>query len=262
MLLEAKILNPVRIKLGKNSNFVMSDEVNKENCPINQGIMFSGHHYGFILIIDYNGKQREISYPTQCRIDAVGLENKHLKVFEEGKKNPWKLDESGKLEHSTYDEFTEEYKRLYHNSFEKYQTVMGKTLLKNPVNIKIARDSANSVILKDDDNKEEYPLFPGAILGTENYGFVLVIDTKKGQKEMVYPTQNRIDAIGIDGNVENDIKIFEEGKYNPWVFTCDGILKSEASYNPYSRRDNEYIKECCNLDEKTSDGFTLQKKKF
>ena len=91
MLLEAKISDPVCIRLGKDSNFIMADENNKEAHPLVPGAMFGGEHYGFVLIVDYNGKQREIVYPTQCRIDAVGIEGGHLKLFEEGKKFAWRF---------------------------------------------------------------------------------------------------------------------------------------------------------------------------
>lgn len=261
MSLEAKILDPVCIRLGKNSNIIMAGENNKEEHPLVPGVMFGGEHYGFVLITDHNGKQREIVYSTQCKIQAIGIEGGILKVFEEGKKFSWRFDKSGKLEHSTFDEFTDEFKSKFDIVVENYDMFMGEPTLMNPVSIKISRNPEESVILKDENINQDYPLYPGAMLGTVHYGFILIIDTAKGQKEVVYPTQNRIDAVGIEGNVVGDLKVFENGKYHPWLFSYDGKFKKEASYNPYSRRDKEFVEDCYGLNETTSEYcFTLQKK--
>lgn len=262
MLLEAKISNPVRIRLGKNSNFIMADEKNKENHPLIPGALFGGEHYGFILIVDYNGKQKEFVYPTQCKIEGAGILNNILNIFEEGKKIAWKFDKSGNLEHSAFDEFTDEFRSKFDVVGENYDMFMGKPILINPINIKIALDPEESVILKDDDVQENYPLFPGVMLGTEHYGFVLLIDSANGQKEIIYPTQNRIEAVGIEKSTyHSELKIFEKSKYHPWVFTPDGKFKSESSYNQYSRRDKLFVKECYGLNENSSECFHLQKKK-
>ena len=73
MDIEAKIENPVCIRLGDTENVILADEVNKQSNPLVPGVMFGGSHYGFGLITDINGKQKEKVYPTQCRIDEVGI---------------------------------------------------------------------------------------------------------------------------------------------------------------------------------------------
>lgn len=261
MLLEAKISDPVCIRLGRDSNIIMADEKNKEVHPLIPGAIFGGEHYGFVLIVDHNGKQREIVHPTQCRIDAAGIEGGHLKIFEEGKKNAWIFDKTGKLEHSAFDEFTDEVRSKFDIIVENYDMFMGEPTLKNPVSIKISENPEESVILKDENIQENYPLYPGAMLGTVHYGFILIIDTEKGQKEIIYPTHNGIDAIGIEGDVCGDLKIFEKGKYHPWVFTYKGKLKKQSSYNQYSKSDKAFVEDCYNLNETSSDYFTLQRKK-
>ncbi len=262
MDIEAKIENPVCIRLGDTENVILADEVNKQNNPLVPGVMFGGNHYGFVLITDINGKQKEMVYPTQCRIDAVGIEGGVLKVFEEGKKTSWRFNKSGKLEHSIFGEFTDEYRSRFNTIVEHYDMFMGEPVLKNPLCVKIARNPEESVILKDELVQQDYPLYPGAILGTEHYGFILIIDTDKGQKEVFYPTQNRIDAIGIEGNEFGDLKIFENGKYHPWLFSYDGKFKQEASYNPYSRRDKAFVEDVYGLNMKDAvDRFTLKMKK-
>ena len=243
MNLEAKIVDPICIKLGKDSNIIISDENNKEDHHLVPRAMFEGEHYGFVLIIDYNGKQREIIYPTQCKILAVGIEGETLKVFEEGKKFSWRFDKSGKLEHSTYDEFTDEFRMEMNIIIENQIMFNGEPTLMNPINIKIANNPQKSVILKDENIKEDYPLHPGAVLSGVHFGFILIIDTDKGQKEIVYPTQNNLYAVAIEGNCYDDLKVFENGKYHPWLFSYNGKFKQKASYNPYSRRDIKFIED-------------------
>lgn len=110
--------------------------------------------------------------------------------------------------------------------------------IKKPINIKLSRNG--NEIIKDEHEKESYPLNKGAMIGGEHYGFVIITDTKAGQKEELYPTQCKIIAIGIEDKV---LKIFEEGKYNSWIFNLDGTLIKHATFNDYSRRDLEFFKE-------------------
>lgn len=248
MSIEEKVLDPVCIRLGKNSNIVLPDEVNKTADPLQPGVLFGGEHYGFILIIDHNGRQREIIYPTQGTIQAIEMRDSMLKIYEDGKKGPWQFNQAGRLEHTTRDEFTEDFLRKCKAVLDDSKCFEDPILM-NPVYIQIALDPTKSTIMKDESVCYDYPLYPGAMLGSVHYGFILVIETEEGLKEVAYPTQNRIDAIGIDGSFYDDLKVFEVGKYHPWLFTYNGVLKEKGSYNPYSRRDKEFIKECYALGE-------------
>lgn len=106
--LEAKIQNPVCIKIGKE-NVILADENRIEEHPLVPGAMFSGEHYGFIIISDYNGKQTEYSYPTQCRIAAIDLKGKVLRVFEDEKELPWVFTYDAKLkEQASCDQYIKE----------------------------------------------------------------------------------------------------------------------------------------------------------
>lgn len=262
MYIESKIENPVCIIFGDTENVILADEENKQNIPLIPGVMFGGNHYGFVLITNINGKQREMIYPTQCKIEAIGIENGTLKVFEEGKKNSWRFNKSGKLEHSIFGEFTDEFRSGFNTILEHYDIFMSEPLLKNPLRVKISRNPQKNVILKDELIKQDLPLYPGTMLGTEHYGFILMIDTDKGQKEVFYPTQNRIDAIGIEKNEFGDLKVFENGKYHPWIFSCNGKFKQEASYNPYSKKDKVFVEDIYGLNmEEIADCFTLKMKK-
>ena len=83
MNLEEKIQNPICIKIGKDSNVILADEECKEEYPLIPGAMFGGEHFGFTIINDSNREQRECFYPTQCRIEAIGIESGILKIVEE-----------------------------------------------------------------------------------------------------------------------------------------------------------------------------------
>ena len=262
MNLEAKMQNPICIKLGKDSNIMLADENCKEEHPLVPGVMFGGEHYGFIIISESNGKQKECFYPTQCKIEAIGIEGGVLKIFEEGKKMSWRFTKTGNLEHSIFGDFTDEFREKMDTIAENYDMFMGKPKLENPLKVKISSDPEKSMVLHDELIKKDYPLCPGVMLGTVHYGFILIFDTENGKKEVVYPTQNRVDSIGIEGDCYNDLKVFENGKYHPWVFTYDGKFKKQASYNQYSRRNKKFVEEVYELNEsRDQDIFTLQMKK-
>ena len=259
MNIESKIENPICIRIGTTENVILSKDGNEPNVPLNPGAMFDGDHYGFVLITDANGKQKERVYPTQCSINAVDIKSGVLRVFEVGKELPWTLNRSGKVEHSPFGEFTLEYRSEL--DIPKGMP-MEEPILKNPLSVKISKNPEESEILKDETIKEDYPLYPGVVLETEHYGFILIIDTDEGQREVHYPTQNRIDAIGIDGNAFGDIKVFESGKYHPWLFSNDGKFKQEASFNPHSRKDRDFIEEVYSTDmEDAVNRFALKTRK-
>lgn len=262
MELDAIIKKPICIRLGKNLNIIIENESGMKEFPLTPGVMFSGEHFGFILITDSNGVQRETIYPTQKSIQGIGMENDVLVIFEEGREKSWKFDRKGRMIHSTY-------KDSMDGGITKADIVVrnngiftGEPLLLNPVRIKIGDEPEKSKILSSDASEIEYPLFPGAMLGSLHYGFIILKKGLNGKAvEKAYPTQNRIDAVGIEGGFYGDLKIFEEGKYHPWVFTFEGDYKGESSYNPYSRRDKEYVNEEFGLEDSSKDSFQLKKKK-
>lgn len=259
MDLEAKILNPISIKIGKDSNVILSDELCNKEYPLIPGAFFANDHFGFIIISDKHGKQKEVFYPTQCRINAIGIEDGILNIFEDGKKDAWKFTKTGNIKHSAYGKFTNEYKRDVDIIAENYDMFMGEPKIENPLRIQISPDPEQCMILQDELVKRDYPLSKGAIIGTIKYGFILVFDTDSGRKEAAYPTQNRIDAVGTEGGT---LSIYEKGKYNPWKFSLDGTLKKQASRNRMSAMEANYIQEVYNLNEENrKDRFSLHRKK-
>ena len=262
MELEAIIKNPICIRLGRCLNIIIENESGKEEFPLTPGVMFGGEHFGFILITDTNGRQREIIYPTQKCIHGIGLDDDILKIFEDGRELPWEFDKKGRLIHSTYKDSMAGGITKADIVVRNNEIFTGEPLLLNPVRIRIGDEPEKSKILSSDANEIEYPLFPGAMLGSLHYGFIILKKNKNGREiERAYPTQNRIDAVGIEDGFFGDLKVFEEGKYHPWVFTFDGEYKRESSYNPYSKRDKEYVNKEFGLREPSSDSFQLKKEK-
>ena len=260
---ERKIENPICIRFGGSENVVLADEFTDQNTPLTPGVMFGGNHFGFVLITDTNGKQKETVYPTESKIAAVGNMNGNLKIFEEGKKYPWVFNKSGMSQSSKCGEYMDDCRSKADTVVENYdEFVEEKPVLKNPIRIKIAKNPYGSVILKDELVDKDYPLYPGVMFGTEHYGFIFIIETEDGEKEISYPTENNIIGIGMDDTVISKLKIYETGKYHPWVFTYKGELEKKASYEQYSRRDIAFVNEVYGVDVKTAnDRFTLKLKK-
>ena len=110
--------------------------------------------------------------------------------------------------------------------------------VENPLNLKLSKDS--QMIMEDLTNNLKHPLVPGAVIGGIHYGFFIIRDTKDGQKEDFYPTQCRITAVGIVGEY---LRVYEEGKYNSWIFTLDGNLIEHATFNKLLDSDRTYFAE-------------------
>jgi hypothetical protein len=233
--------------LGRDASILFNSNGREDSYPAKPGVMVYGEHYGFIIISNYNNVQKEFVFPTECKIDAIGVEGDTLKIFENGKKDFWRFDKNGILENSL-DNSAIDLERSKANIYlENFNMFDVKPIIKNPINIKISKRASDSVILKDINVDTCYPIYPGVLLGEEHYGFIFIIDSKDCQKELFYPTQNKIDALGCDNGFYDDLKIYEEGKYFPWVFSYDGKLKSKASYNKYSRNDCSFINQDLDL---------------
>ena len=94
MKLEAKIENPITLKLSPKENVIISDE---ERLPLESGAVFGGDHYGFNLIVEKNGEETSTSYPTQCRIYGTQMSDGKVFVFEDHKYIPWKFLADGTM---------------------------------------------------------------------------------------------------------------------------------------------------------------------
>lgn len=132
--------------------------------------------------------------------------------------------------------------------------------IQNLIHIRLSGNE--SIMWIDDGIQEMYPLIPGRFFHGEHYGIILKIDTKLGQGEFIYRTQNKINSIGIEGNRWNDLKIFEYRKYHPWLFTYDGKFKSNASYHYYSKRDKDNVYGCYDFNcDCFNEYFTLSRRR-
>ena len=95
--IESKIKEPICIKLGHYQKEILADCRIRKNYPLDPGVMLGSIHYGFILISEDGSNQVEKTYPTQFKIDGISFESGILKIYEQGKYNPWRFDEKGNL---------------------------------------------------------------------------------------------------------------------------------------------------------------------
>ena len=87
MLFEGKISKPIHIKLDKNFNSIIESKDIKGTQFLEPGVIFNDEHYGFVLIIDNNGNQKEFLYwankkprTLQQQIDSLkGIDKKYLR---------------------------------------------------------------------------------------------------------------------------------------------------------------------------------------
>ncbi|MDD3453177.1 MAG: hypothetical protein PHN42_02740 [Bacilli bacterium] len=91
MILEPKILEPIALKLSDKEKVMITSE---ERLSLDKGVMFGTVHYGFNLLVDYEGKETEEVYATQCRIIGVQIVNDYLNIYEENKYIPWRFDKN------------------------------------------------------------------------------------------------------------------------------------------------------------------------
>lgn len=94
MTLEAKMENPITLKLSSKEKVFISGE---EKLSLETGVVFGDDHYGFNLIVESNGEEISMSYPTQCRIYGTQIMHGELNIFEDHKYIPWTFSKEGKL---------------------------------------------------------------------------------------------------------------------------------------------------------------------
>ncbi len=243
MQISEKINNPIKIRIKSGSSAILFDSNNLLETSLKTGVLFSREHYGFVIITDHNNNQKEVIYQTQCKVKAIDIKNGKLRIYEEHKKTPWVINQNtGTLETSAYDEFILEDLEDIIAELEDSDISLAKPIFKKPIKIEIDVDlPEKSIIIIDEEKNIKAPLYPGVFLSQAHYGFKLIIMSRKGQKELTIPTENKIEAFGQEDHIYGNIQIFEEGKYHPWRFSLEGNLIQEAHYNEYSKRDKKPI---------------------
>lgn len=236
---EAKIQNPIVLKIDKDGNVFMINEDNNSSISIQNGVMLGTIHYGFIIISENNGKQREIVYPTIRSIDAIGVTNHGINIYEYDVRESWEFDKKGNMVREMPDNPIMMDYPITDKAYEHSNELLGVHRTSNPITIVL--DSYEKFVLFD--NGERYPLNPGVIIGSrDHYGFILIRTINGKQIERVFPTQNPIEAIGVTSQlIDTDFDIFEEGKHFSWKFDKKGKLIREAAYLDASRKDKKYI---------------------
>lgn len=256
MDLRTKIENPICIKIDSNNNYLFTDG-NGEVIDLKKGAVIGGSHYGFVLITEKNGKQNELVQPTQCPISALELtDSDNLIIYEENKKTGWIFKKDGTLIKSIYNEFTDEFRKgLIEKIIKEEGLYDTKEHLISPLRIRIFKNKKDNEILCED---ESFPLENGLMLGGLHFGFLIEVETENGIKSKSYGTQNIVSAIDYK---DSSVRVYEDGKYHPWILTLSGKVKQQAFYNELSRRDDDYAKEHFGLSAKDmNDVYSLVKK--
>ena len=241
-----RIKDPIAIRLGDKENIILADEKNGDS-PLSKGAIIGGERYGFALITDVNGFQKEKLYPTQGRIEGLELKGDKLIIYEQDKKESWSFSKTGQLLNSADDKFTEEFICAFISRIKQPSLrVREKPESIDPLLIDIAIDPKKSaVVFHKDEGDESYLVNPGVSFSGIHLGFILRINSSEGVKDISYLTQNSISAIGVKdpGDNYSDICIYEDGKYHPWCFSYDGTFQQKAMYEEASRRDRQFIQD-------------------
>ncbi len=87
MIQSLKIKNPVTFIVG-NHPCVCTFEGKETNYPVASGVKFQNEHYGFIV---QTNKEKKC-YQTEAPLQAAYSTRLFLRIFEEGKKNSWKIN--------------------------------------------------------------------------------------------------------------------------------------------------------------------------
>lgn len=209
-----RIEKPVCIKLKKNENLVLLGDSLENAYPLNPGVMLGDNYFGFVLIVEKNGLQEEFVYPTESNISAVGLDKDGVKIYENGKTYSWVFSKSGKEIHSIMGDNISEDVLLERNNFDEAENNdSSRPIVRNPIQIDIEHDISKGKIIVD---KNSYSAYPGVMLGSAHYGFIVTVKTKDGIRTITQPTKNRIDAVGAD-KLGDSIKVYESDKCIPFV---------------------------------------------
>lgn len=105
----------------------------------------------------------------------------------------------------------------------------------NPICIRL--DNYFDILFKNSEGYSSCSLMPGVMVGGEHYGFVVISSKGGKQKEVVYPTSNKVISIGVE---DNKLQIFEDKKKVSWLFDLNGklIRKAESDFSISSNGNN------------------------
>lgn len=203
---ETKVKKTICIKIDKDEKILLFGD--EDVCPLNPGAMLGPGHFGIVLIAEKDGVQGEAVYPTESDISGVCINRGKIKVYENGKNNPWIFDQEGNLIHSITGE------KISKNEDATLPVELEYPDIKNPILIDIVDGVFNGKIVSND---ESFPVCPGVMLGGSHYGFIVRMKSKNGTiKDVFQPTKNRIDAIGSDESFDS-VKVYEVGRAFPYI---------------------------------------------
>ncbi|MBO4245782.1 MAG: hypothetical protein J5892_03475 [Bacilli bacterium] len=269
-----RFYQPLTVKIDNGKFTLLADDTYDNDCAINdQWPLFNGIHYGFVIIRNVNGYQKDMWYPTENPIQAMGKRNGNLFISERGKAYVWVFDSHGRFKTDPCFELDDESNNdigirdineanLIVENFDSFGPV---PIMKNPIKLLIKDTGKESLLLADEDVKKDYPLDSGVMLGTDNFGFVLKIDNSIVHRELYFPTQFRVKGVEMkeeyvkasDRHPTYIIKVYEDGKYFPWKFYASGKLIEAARFTSLKENNIRFIMEN-SVFEKDKDRYLLK----
>ena len=98
MKLEPMMKNPILIRIADRKGFIVNKADNSE-ISLEKGCMFGSEHFGFKIVVETKGEEREIEYGTQRPIDGIGFEpgGENLAIYERNKYVSWKFNKKMNL---------------------------------------------------------------------------------------------------------------------------------------------------------------------
>lgn len=199
-----KLEKPIVIIMCYNKKVIAADEDCNKEYDLKPGVMLQEGHYGFVLVIEKNGKQFEKVFPTISNLVAINFEHNRLNIYEDGDKFKWEFDKYGNV------------LRLPFNQTIKLDNQKKEEI----ITIYLYKDLSCSIV---EVGQKEYPIDIGVMFAD---GYRL-IKLKYDNEEKTILTDECIEAIGLSSN-GNFVHIYEKGRIGPSKFiTSDGnILNS------------------------------------
>lgn len=242
-----KISRPVVIRLSHLGNIILPINGIEKEYPLDPGLMLveESKHFGFMIVVDHETKQSEDTYRTDNEIGAIYINNNHIQIFERGVTLPWEFDLYGRVLQKNTPTID------FGNQVDEYTIVEGdKKFSEKTFTLVIEKNPKDNHIEYDG---KTFKRVNGLVVGDWLYG-IAVKNNITGEEIQKIATEETVYGVGPDQELESGFEVFENGKYHPWRFDGKGNIVSEASFNPYSRKDQAYYFE------KYHKKLTLEKK--
>lgn len=230
-----KVENPIVIKISHLGNKILPINGLDQEFPLtkdNDGLVLGegSNHFGFVIISDYNNDRKENFYYTDYEISGIATYGNDIHIYERDKRSPWIFGSNGKLVQANKPTID------YHVKVESF-LIDGSIKKFSPETVTLVFES-NSKPNYIEYKGEQFSETNGIVFGQEIYGIRLKNMVTGEEKKIA--TEEALYGIEISDGYKTGFVVYENGKYHPWKIDGKGIILEESSYNPYSRRDQDY----------------------